>query len=34
LQFAGFIDAEILGTSGYKTSNYTEARYIRARKPF
>ena len=34
LQFAGFVDAEIVGTSGYRTSDYTEAMYIRARKPF
>jgi hypothetical protein len=33
LQVAGFIDAEILGASGYRTSAYTEAMDIRARKP-
>ena len=34
LQLAGLVDAEIVGTSGYRTSDYTEAMYIRARKPF
>jgi hypothetical protein len=30
---AGFVGAEIVGSSGYKTSPYTEAMYIRASKP-
>jgi hypothetical protein len=27
------VDADIVGTSGYRTSDYTEAVYIRAFKP-
>jgi len=32
LRAAGLVDVEMLGTSGYRTSEYTEAMYVRARK--
>jgi hypothetical protein len=32
LRAAGLIEAEIVGSTGYRTSEYTEAMYVRARK--